>query len=457
MAKQKHHEFNFDLIIVGSGAGGGVAAHIAQRLGKSVAIIEEEKIGGECPNFGCVPTKALLKASALYDEAQHANKYGVRIPSVAAHFPTVKKWKDKAVLRTGTSEGEEAFEADGITVINGRAHFIGPHEVSVGKKRYRAKKFLISTGTHSFIPPIEGLSEAGYLTYREAQELSKLPQSLFIIGGGPIGCEFAQIFSDFGSEVHVGEYAPQLIANEDKEVGQLVGALFEERGIKVHTDCEVFKVEKDRSKKVVYYKKNGKHYSARVDHILVTTGKRPNTDIGLENAGVKYTPRGIKTNLKMQTSAKHIYASGDVVGPFAFTHMASYQSRIAAHNMFKREKIRAQYHAVPRCVFTHPEVAAVGMTEKEAHEQRLKVKVNAVPISIIGRSNTSDQRAGFVKVITNEKGVLLGACIVAPRAGEMMQELGVAVHNRLKAQDVAATIHAFPTWSEAVRIACAGI
>lgn len=456
MAKQ-YHAFNYDLIIIGSGAGGGVAAHIAQRNGKSVAIIEDEKIGGECPNWGCVPTKALLTASSLYNDAANANQYGIRIPSLSLNYPAVKKWKDLTVYRTGTSDGEQAFEADGIAVIKGHAHFLNSHEVTVGKQRYRAKNFLIATGTHSFIPPIDGLQEAGYITYREAQELTKLPQSIFILGGGPIGCEFAQVFSDFGSEVHIAEFAPNLIANEDKEVGQLVGAIFEERGIAVHTESEVFKVEKDRQKKVVYFKKGGKHYSARVDHILVTTGKRPNTDLGLENAGVKYTKRGITTNLQMQTSAKHIYASGDVVGPYAFTHMASYQSRIAAHNMFKREKIRAQYHAVPRCVFTHPEVATVGITEKQAHEQGLKIKVNAVPTSIIGRANTSNERTGFVKIITDQKGVLIGACIVAPRAGEMMQELAVAIHNRLKAEDVAATIHAFPTWSEAVRIACAGI
>lgn len=449
--------FDFDLIIIGSGAGGGVAAHMAARLGKRVAIIENDKLGGECPNFGCVPTKALLTASETYANAKQASQFGVRVPSLALNYTTVKKWKDLAVARTGTEEGREAFEKDGIAVIHGKAHFLNKHEVTIGTQRFRAHKFLIATGTHPFIPPIPGINESGYLTYREALDLKKLPSSIFIMGGGPIGCEFAQIFRDFGVDVHVAEFSPRLIVNEDSEVGELTQALFEHEGVKVHTNSEVFKVEVDRKKKVVYYRQNGKEHSVRVDELLVTTGKRPNTDLGLENAGVEYDNRGIKTDDTMRTTTKHIYACGDVVGPYNFTHMASYQSRIAAHNMFSREKARAQYHAVPRCVFTRPEIACVGITEQEARKKGMKIKVNAVPTSIVGRANTSNETAGFVKVITTPRGRLIGASIVAPRAGEMMQELAVAIHNGLSAANVADTIHAFPTWSAAVRVACAGI
>lgn len=456
MAKKPRH-YDYDLIVIGSGSGGGVAAHMSTRWGKKVAIVEAGSIGGECPNFGCVPTKALLKSAEVYRTAKEGSAYGVRSTSVNLSYSAVRKWKDEAVKRTGTSVGGRAFAAEGIAVLKGHAHFLGPHEVSVGRKRYTARKFLIASGTKNFIPPIDGIEDVGYLTYKEAIDLTKLPKSIFIIGGGAIGCEFATIFNTFGSDVYQAEFAPRLLFREDQEVGDLVGALLDRDGVNVMTSTEVTKVEKDRSKTVVHYQSNGKKHSVRVDALLLAAGKVPNTDLGLENAGVKYSKRGIAVNDMMQTSAKHIFAAGDVVGPYAFTHMASYQSRIATHNMFKRQKIEARYHAVPRAIFTNPEVAAVGLTEEQAREKKIKIKVNAVPTSIIGRANVQDESAGFVKVIAAQSGVLIGASIVAPRAGEMMQELGLAIQNGLKAEDVAATIHAFPTWSEAVRVACAGL
>ncbi len=456
MAK-RHRKFDYDLIIIGSGSGGGVAAHIAIREGKHVAIVEADTIGGECPNFGCVPTKALLKAAETYRSAKEGGEYGLKVSRLGFDYKKVKSWKDLTVEHTGTSKGERAFASEGIALIKGYARFISPHEITVNRKRFTAKKFLIASGTTDFVPPIEGLRENGYITYKEAIDLEVLPESLFVIGGGAIGSEFSYLFNAFDVKVTQAEFGPHLIGREDVEASELLEALFRRDGIDVLTGTEVIKVTKRGTKKIVHYRKDGEVHKKSVDQIMLAAGKVPNIDLGLNNAGVTYNRRGIEVNDMMQTSAKHIYASGDVVGPYAFTHMASYQSRIAAHNMFKREKVIAKYHAVPRCVYTSPEVASVGMTEHEARTKKLSIKVNAVPTSIIGRANTSNERAGFVKVITTSKGVLIGATVVAPRAGEMMQELALAIQNGLKAEDVAATIHAFPTWSEAVRIACAGI
>ncbi len=455
---KKPTRFDYDLVVIGSGAGGGVAAHMAVSRGKKVAIIEQEKIGGECPNWGCVPTKALLRAAELYHDAKEvAPQFGVKTTSVSLNMAAVKKWKDLAVKRTGTSAGDRAFAAEGIAVIKGHAHFISPWEVSTGQQRITGKNFIIATGASDAVPPIEGLRKTGFVTYRKAINFTKLPKSLLVIGGGAIGTEFTHLFNRFGVEVTQVEYAPRLLPNEEPESSELIQALFERSGVNVLVGAEVFKVEKDRAKKVVHVQQGGKTHEFRVDEILLATGKRANVDLGLENAGVKYSKHGIEVNKMMQTTSKHIYAVGDVVGPYAFTHMASYQSRIAAHNILRNQKIEVNYKAVPRCTFTDPEVAAVGMTEAQARRRGLKVKVNAVPISVIGRANASNQSAGFVKVITSRTGVLLGATVVAPRGGEMMQELALAIQNGLKASDVAATIHAFPTWSEAVRIACAGI
>lgn len=458
---RRDHVYDYDLIILGSGAGGGVTAHIAARQGKKVAIIEDDAVGGECPNFGCVPTKALLQAAEYYRSAQKAKRFGIRVSTLNFNYATVKKWKDEAVARTGVIEGDRAYAAEGIAVIKSHAHFISPNEVSTGQRRLSAPKFLIATGTKNFIPPIEGLEQTGYLTYRDAIDLTKPLKSVFVIGGGAIGCEFAELFASFGSKVTIAEFAPHLLPKEDGEVGELIAAVFEHNlGVDVRTGAEVVSVQQKAGKKLVHYKQGGQVHMARVDEILVATGKVANTDLGLENAGVKYDRRSIEVNPFMQTSAKHIFAAGDVVGPYMFTHMASYQSRIAAHNLFapRKEWVKADYHAVPRCVFVTPEAASVGLTEEEIKQKGWKYQVGTAPVSVIGRANTTDEDIGFVKVMASEPGgVLLGASIVSPRAGEMIHELTLAIQNRLTAQNVVDTIHAFPTWSEAVRIACAKV
>jgi dihydrolipoamide dehydrogenase len=451
---KKPKKFDFDVIIIGSGAGGGVAAHILAKQGKRVAIVEKEKYGGECPNYGCVPTKSLLQTAETVRSLEDANKFGVEVKDYSLRFNDINSWRASAVANTGVTEGKSVYGAEGITTIDGSAHFVDPWRVSINSITYSAKNFLIAAGTHSAVPNIPGIQETGFITYREAIDLPTPPKSLLIIGGGAIGCEFAEIFSSFGTKVTIIENRQKLIAKEDSEVGDLIEALFEQKGISVSTEANVISVTKKGSKKSVLVGMQGKNTTFEVDEILLTAGKIPNTDLGLENAGVKYSNTGIDTNLFMQTSAKHIYAAGDVTGKYMYTHTAAYQSRIAAFNMFKSKKVRAKYHAVPRCVFTFPEIAAVGMTETQVKEQKIPYQIGAVPISVIGRANTSSQRNGFVKVIASHTGIVLGGVIVAPRAGEMIHELSIAVHHGMKADTITEVIHAFPTWSEAVRIAC---
>lgn len=454
---KRPRKFDYDVIIIGSGAGGGVAAHILAKQGKKVAIVEKEKYGGECPNYGCVPTKSLLQTAETIHTLESADKFGVNVGEYKLNYHDVNSWRASAVANTGVTEGKSVYGSEGIATIDGSAHFIDPWRISVNNITYNAKNFLLASGTHNAVPPIPGLAETGYITYRDAISLPTPPKSLFIIGGGAIGCEFAELFNAFGSKVYIAEASQRLIAKEDNEVGDLLGALFEQKGISVMTGSKVISVSSKAGKKIVALDLNGKNTLIAVDEILLTAGKIPNTDLGLENAGVKYTSRGIETNTYMQTSAKHIYAAGDVTGKHMYTHTAAYQSRIAAYNMYKNKKVHAKYHAVPRCVFTLPEIAAVGMTEAEVKDLKIPYQIGAVPISVIGRANTSNQRNGFVKVIASHTGVVLGGAIVAPRAGEMIHELAIAVHHAMKADDITEVIHAFPTWSEAVRIACAKI
>ncbi len=442
---------DYDVIVIGTGSGGGVAAHTLRSKGKSVAVIEQEKLGGECPNYGCVPTKALLQTAETLNTIKNAENFGIKVKDVSINYPAIKAWKDTAVRNTGTSEGEAAFKNDGINVIKGHAHFIDPWTLSVRGKRYTAQQFLIATGTHDVVPPIPGLEESGYIGYRQALDLEKPPKSLFIIGGGAIGCEFAHIFSSFGVKVHIAEFAERLLAREDEEVGDLVEAIFDANGTEVHTESKVVKVEKKGSQRIVSFEKLGKIHKVTVDNILLAAGKAPNTDLGLENAGVEFDRRGIKVNREMKTSSPHIFAAGDVTGGYMFTHTASYQSRIAAQNMSSSLIYMADYHAVPRCVFIEPEVAAVGATEAELKAKKVKYQVGAIPLSVVSRANTTQEDTGFVKILANKKGVLLGASIIGPRAGELIHELTLAIQWKMKASKIQYTIHAFPTWSQAVR------
>ncbi|MGD8373261.1 MAG: NAD(P)/FAD-dependent oxidoreductase [Candidatus Woesebacteria bacterium] len=452
MAKQK---YDFDLIILGTGGGGSVAAHIAAAASKKVAIIEATEIGGECPNWGCIPTKALIHAATIYDQAKRGQQFGIRSGALSYNYPSIKAWKDLAVYRTGTAQGKRAYENEGIKVYSGAAHFVSPHEITVNRRHYTAENFLIATGTSTYIPPIDGLQKCGYITFKEATNLTRPPKSIFIIGSGPTGCEFAELFAIFGTKVYLSDMTSRILNKEDEEVGELLREEFEtKRGMTVLTNTKVIKVAKDGITKRVTYQQGTGVKSVKVDEILIATGKTANVDIGLENAKVDYTPRGIITNEYMQTSAKNIYAAGDVVGPYMYTHMAIYQSRLAANNILHKQKIAADYRAVPRCTYTTPEVASVGVSEDECIKRDLRTKKAVVPISIIGRSNTTNNDAGFVKVITNKDDQLIGATIVCPGATEMIHELTLAIQHRMTAADIANTIHAFPTWSEAIRTAC---
>lgn len=456
-SNKKPKERDFDLVVIGSGAGGNVAAHVAASRGKKVAIVEQEKIGGECPNFGCVPTKALLQTAEIFNTIKSAPDFGINVSGVKPDFKAIQAWKNKAIKSTGVHDGGAAFKSDNITVLKGHAHFLSPWVVNIDRRRFSAHNFLVATGAHDVIPPIPGLAESNYLNYRQALELETPPKKLLIIGGGAIGCEFAYYFSTFGSQVHIVESAQQLLSREDDEVGELAQAMFEQDGISVYCNSQVIKVEKNGAQRIVTVQRQGSTKKITVDHILVATGKQSNLDLGLENAGVEYSNRGIPTEPTMQTNVAHIYAAGDVTGKHMFTHVASYQSRIAGLNMFSPLKHHADYRAVPRCIFISPEIACVGATENELRASKKKYQIATLPIDVVSRSNLSQQDTGFVKIIASKKGVVLGASIVAPRAGEMIHELGLAIQWRLKASKIDYTMHAYPTWSQAVRICASKI
>lgn len=451
----KKAQFDYDLIVIGSGAGGSAAATIAAREGKKVAIVEADVFGGDSPNWSDVPTRALLHAAQLYDEAKHGARFGLRSATLSYNYPSLRAWKDLAVKRTGAAGNQKFYQAQGIDTYAGRAHFLTPHEISVNRKHLAAANFLIATGASWGRPNIPGIDKVTYHTPRTILESLRPPKSLYIIGAGRTGVELAQLLAVFGTKVYLAEIAARILPHEDEEVGELLERYLREgKGITSLTQTRTTSIVKDGLGYRVSYLRGGVEKSVRVDEILVTTDRMPNVDLGLENARVDYTPAGIAVDDHLQTTARHIYAAGAVLGRAIHTHDALLESRVAAHNILRKNKIVPDYTASPRLTFTHPGIATVGLSEDDCLKRDLRISTALAPLNIVARSNTSDFRDGFVKVVADKKGVLLGATVVAPHAPEIIHELALAVKYQLTAAEVAATPHAFLSWSEAVRVAC---
>ena len=448
------HTFDYDLIVIGSGAGGSAAATIAARNGKRVAIIEGDTFGGDSPNWSDIPTKALLHVAHLYDEARHGAKFGLRTSTLGYNYPSIRAWKDLAVKRTGAAGNRKFYESHGISAFNATAHFLSPHEISVNRRHLSASHFLIATGSSWVTPKIQGLSDLPFYTPRTILEAMRPPKSLFIIGGGSHGVEIAQMMATFGTKVYIAEQAARLLPRQDAEVGELMEkVLTEQKGVTVLTHSRVLSVVKEGLGKRILITRAGVEKFVKADEILVATGRMPNLDLGLENASITYSPKGIEVNDQLQTSVKHIYAAGDVLGRDSYTHSALLESRVAAHNLFERNKITPDYTATPGLIFTSPEIAHVGLSEDDCQKRDLAINKAIAPLNIIARSNTADFRDGFVKIITDKKGVVLGGTIAAPHASEMIHELALAVKHGLTAKQIAETPHAFLSWAEAVRVA----
>lgn len=456
MAKSK--KYDYDLIVIGSGAGGSVAADIVARAGRKVAIVEKDVFGGECPNWGCVPSKAMLHAANIFDNTRGAKKFGIRVAAAGYNYPSIRAWKDLAIKRTGASASERYYRNQGISVFNGTAHFISRHEITINRRHLSAQYFLIATGSTWDVPDVAGLAKTNYLTARTALDLSRPPKSLVILGGGPIGCEFAELLSTFGTKVTVLDIAPRLLPHEDEETSSVIeDFLTTKRGATILTKAKAISAVNEGPMVKVTYLRGGDQHTVKAEKILVATGKKPLTDLGLENAGVDYNHKGIDVDDHLQTTASNIFAAGDVLGKYMYTHMGVYESRIVAHNILHKNKLKPSYQAVPRVTFTTPEVASVGLSEADCLRRDLPIKKAIAPLNIISRSNITDTRDGFCKVITDKSGHIIGATVVAPHAGEIIHELTLAITHNLTATQVANTLHAFPSWSEIVRVACGKI
>lgn len=456
----RSRKYDFDLVVIGSGAGGGIAADIVADSGWKVAVIEHDTLGGEVANWGSIPLQALLRSAKVYSTAKnYGPELGLRSGTVGYNYPLVKAWKDTVVRRSGVANTEQYYKNKGITIFHSSARFVSPHEIVVGDKQIKSKHFLIAAGSQPSDGAVVGLDKTPHLTPRSALDLSRPPKTIFVIGGGPTGCEFAELFASFGSKVYIADEAARLLPGEDSEVSELVEKNFRTlRGMSVLPRSKVIRIARDGIMVRVAYISGSEEKSVKVDQVLLAAGKTPAVDIGLENAGVEYSARGIETNEFLETDTKGIYAAGDVLGRFGHTHTGVYESRIVANNLLHpKRRIAPDYSAVPRITSIVPEIASVGMNEADCLKRDLHVQIGFAPINIIARANIDNIRDGFVKVITDRKGTLIGATVAAPGAGEIIHELTLAIQYGLTAAEVATTLHAFPSWSEAVRVACGNV
>ena len=455
----KKRKFEFDLIVLGTGAGGSAAANIAAKNGLKVAVVENDLFGGESPNYGEIPVRALSNAVKTIWQAKKSSKMGIRSGGVGLNFPTLMNWKNLVIERTGAHDNKKFYESAGITTFRGNARFVTPNEISVNQKHISASKFLIATGANFEIPNITNLENVKYLTPRTILDIQKPPKSIFIIGGGPEAVEIAQILAILGTRVYISEISARLLPREDEEVGITIeNIMVENMNIFVLPQTRVVAVEKDGMGKKVIFQRGGSEKFVRVEEIMVAGNRKPNTDIGLENANVEYSDDGIIVNEHLQTSSKHIFAAGAVLdGKFSTTE-ALLQSRIAANNIIKpRSKISPNYSIIPRTISSIPEIASVGLTEDDCIKRDLRIKTAIAPISLIARSNTEDFQSGFVKIICDKKGKILGGSIVAPEASSMIQEIGLAIKLEISAHELAELPHAFQSWNEAIRVCASRI
>lgn len=445
--------FDYDYIIIGSGAAGSPAAGILARSGKKIAVVEKSTFGGESPNWGDIPTGAMIHAAAAYHQAKTAAKFGLRTNTVGYNYPSLLSWKQTATKRTGVNDSRRYYEKQGISVFAGNAHFLSPNEITVNRRHLSARKFLIATGSEWNIPNLPGLTDTPYHTPKTILNLTKPPKSLFIIGSGATALELAHLFSSFGTKVYIAERSRHVLPTFDHEVSELLAQDAKKRGITLLPLTRIIAIQKNGLLKRVTFVQGNVEHSVRVGEILIADGRIPATDLGLENAGIKYNAAGIAVNASLQTSARHIFAAGSVVDTQAETHAILEQSRICAHNLQHRNM--AVFDSTPtiRTVFTHPQIAQVGVNQLECQRTHLAIKTSLAPLTATTYSNITDERSGFVKLIANKKRVIIGGTIVASHASEMIGELALAVRHGLTAEQLVTTPHCFTTASEAVRIA----
>ncbi len=448
----------YNIIIIGGGSGGLLAAAGAAGLGARVALVEAHKMGGDCLNYGCVPSKAFIRCAK---QAHLTRKGGFGLPPAEPKI----SWKQviqhvqHAVDTIAPHDSVERFQSLGVNVFLGQGKLTAPNQVTVTAPdkepiTLKAKSVLISTGSQPAIPDIPGLAGSDFLTNESIFYHPTQPATILVIGGGAIGVELGQSLARLGSQVYLAGSSPRLLSREDPDVSESLQTTLQGEGLNIYTNTTVTSVQKQGQRLSVQLEPhNQQPQSLVVDKILVAAGRKPNTEnIGLKELGIKTQQGFITVNQRMQTNLKNIFACGDASGPYLFTHMAGQQARTIIQNALLPVKSKIQYHAVPWCIFTDPEIAHAGLSETQTQQQNLPYRVVKLPLSKIDRAITDGSTNGFLKLIVNtKKNTLLGAYLISPHAGEIISQLTLVIQHQLPLSTISNTIHPYPTLAEICR------
>lgn len=454
------HPFDFDLGILGGGAAGLTAAAGAARFGARTLLIEKSpRLGGDCLHFGCIPSKTLLRSAAVWSLAGRSAAFGLPpldLPPV--ELGAVMDRVAAVIARIQRHDSPERFCALGVAVRFGAARFLDDHAVEVEGRRVTARSWIVATGSRPALPPVQGLSSAPHWTNETVFSQRVLPRRLLVLGGGPVGLELAQAFGRLGSRVTVVEVLDRVLSGEDEDVSALVRARLEAEGVALRTGARAVRVEAAGAGAptvrltVAPARGDGAEEVVEADALLVAAGRRPNVEgLGLEEAGVAFSPRGIPTDDRLRTSRRHIYACGDAHGRYAFTHVAGYEAGVALANAVLRLPRRADYTRVPWCTYTDPEVASVGLNERRAREEGVAYRVFEERFEDNDRALAEGAAEGKLKLLVSPRGAVLGCQIVGARAGELIHEWVAAVTGGVGLAALAGAVHAYPTLSEISR------
>ena len=454
---QRPARFDRNLIVIGAGSAGLVTAYIAAAVKAKVTLIEKHKLGGDCLNTGCVPSKALIRSAKLLSHMRRSQEFGIRGARAEFDFADVMERVQRVIRTVEPHDSAERYSGLGVEVIEGTATIVSPWEVNIvrnsgGSERLSARSIVIATGARPFIPPIPGIEAVGYFTSDTVWELRELPRRLLVVGGGPIGCELTQAFARCGASVTQVQHGPRIMVREDPEVSELVMQRFRAEGIAVLVNHEARKFVIEDGEKILVAEHQGQEVRIPFDALLVAVGRVANiAGYGLEELGIAAS-RTIETNDFLQTKYPNIYAAGDVAGPFQFTHTAAHQAWYAAVNSLfdPFRKFRADYSVIPWATFVEPEVARVGINESEARERNIAHEVTVYGIDDLDRAIADGEAHGFIKVLTVPgKDRILGVTIVGEHAGDLIAEYVLAMRQGIGLNRILGTIHIYPTLAEA--------
>ena len=444
----------YNLVVIGAGTAGLVAAAGAAGLGARVALVERQFMGGDCLNVGCVPSKGMIRASRARFDARAAGTFGVRDGEPGFDFGVAMERMRRLRAEISAHDSARRFRDElGVDVFIGEGRFAGPDCVEVDGKRLQFHRAAVCTGARAAAPPIPGLAETGYLTNETVFSLTELPARLVVIGAGPIGCELAQAFARFGSRVTVVEAGPQILGREDGDAAGILQAAFVREGIELRLGARIVGAERRGIDRVLLLARDGGTEEVAADAILVGGGRAPNVEgLGLEAAGIARDGNGVKVDDRLRTTNRRVYADGDCCFPYKFTHTADALARILIANALFMGRQKVSRLTIPWCTYTDPEIAHVGMYEKEAREKGIDVTTLTAPLSDVDRALLDGETEGFARVhLQSGTDRILGATIVARHAGEMINELSLAITSGLGMAAIGRTIHPYPTQAEAIR------